>query len=85
MEIVLSATQPSWIAMKDREGKSLFAELLVPGSSRSVELEGSGVLRTGNAGGLVVRLNGAPVGPLGPTGKIREIEFKNGNFTITSP
>ncbi|HEV2200756.1 MAG TPA: RodZ domain-containing protein [Bryobacteraceae bacterium] len=84
MEIVLDATEPSWISMKDQDGKALFAQLLVPGSARTVTLQGSGTLRTGNAGGLVVQLNGNPIGPVGPNGKVREIEFKNGSFTINS-
>lgn len=50
MEIVLEATKPSWISMNDQNGKTLFAELLTPGSPRAVTLQGSGVLRTGNAG-----------------------------------
>ncbi len=85
MEIVLNATEPSWISMKDQDGRDLFAQLLVPGSARTVNLQGGGTLRTGNAGGLAVRLNGNPIGPLGPSGKVREINFKNGGFTITTP
>jgi cytoskeletal protein RodZ len=85
MEIVLNATEPSWISMKDQDGQDLFAQLLVPGSARTFNLQGGGTLRTGNAGGLAVRLNGNPIGPLGPAGKIREVRFRNGGFTITAP
>jgi hypothetical protein len=85
MEIILNATEPTWISMKDQDGQDLFAQLLVPGSARTVNLQGGGTLRTGNAGGLAVRLNGNPIGPLGPSGKIREVRFKNGGFTITAP
>jgi hypothetical protein len=85
MQIVLDATEPSWVAMKDLAGNDLFAQLIVPGSPRTVALPQGGVLRTGNAGGLSVRLNGVPIGSLGPTGKIREITFKRDGFTITAP
>ena len=84
MEVVLDATEPSWVSMKDEGGKSIFAQLLVPGFPRTVNLEGTAILRTGNAGGLAVRLNGNPIGSLGPAGKVREVVFKNGNFTIGS-
>jgi hypothetical protein len=84
MEIVLHATEPSWISMRDQDGKPLFAELLVPGSDRTVTLRGSSTLRTGNAGGLDVKLNGNAIGSIGPTGKVREIVFKDGGFTINS-
>jgi len=85
MEVGLEATEPSWISMRDQGGNNLFAQLLVPGSPRTVSLQGAGTLRTGNAGGLVVRLNGKPIGPLGPSGQIRDVEFTRGNFRIVSP
>ena len=40
------------------------------------------VLRAGNAGGLTIRANGKSLGPLGPHGAIREVEFKNGDFKL---
>ncbi len=84
MEVVLDATEPTWVSMKDLDGKDMFAQLLLPGAARTVKLQGGGVLRTGNAGGLVVRFNGAPIGPIGPSGKVREITFKSDGFTINS-
>jgi hypothetical protein len=83
MELALAATEPTWISMKDQDGKSMFAQLLVPGTDKNLTLDGGGVLRTGNAGGLVVKLNGNSIGPIGPAGQVREIEFLNGKFTIT--
>jgi hypothetical protein len=84
MDIVLEATEPSWVSMNDHDGKVLFAQLLVPGSGRTVKLQGTGTLRTGNAGGLVVRLNGNQIGPIGPRGGVCDIAFKDGRFTIKS-
>jgi hypothetical protein len=40
------------------------------------------VLRAGNAGGLTVRANGKTLGPLGPHGAVRDVEFKNGDFKV---
>lgn len=85
MEIDLDATEPSWVSMKDQNGKLLFAQLIVPGSGKTVKLEGSGTLRAGNAGGLAVRLNGHPIGPLGPHGGVRDVVFEDGKFTIVAP
>jgi hypothetical protein len=42
-------------------------------------------LRTGKAGGLDISVDGRLVGPLGPHGKIREIEFKDGEYKLTTP
>lgn len=85
MDIVLEAAEPSWVSMNDQDGKTLFAQLIMPGSPRRVSLQGSGVLRTGNAGGLSVRLNGVSLGLLGPKGRVRDVEFKDGSFKILAP
>jgi len=42
-------------------------------------------LRTGNAGGLIVRFNGKEIGPLGPAGKVRDIVFKDGAYKVHAP
>ena len=85
MEIALDATEATWVSIKDQDGKTLFAQLLDQGASKTIRLEGGGTLRAGNAGGLAVRLNGNPIGPLGPSGGVRQVEFKDGKFTIGSP
>ena len=62
----------------DGGGNKLLAELLVPGAPRSFELTNGGTLRAGNAGGLVLRVDGNPVGPLGAMGQVREVRIKDG-------
>jgi len=85
MEIALDATEPTWVSIKDQEGKTIFAQLLTPGAGKTIRLEGGGTLRAGNAGGLAVRLNGNPIGPIGPSGGVRDVEFRDGKFTIGPP
>jgi hypothetical protein len=85
MRIEMEASEPCWVSLTDADGNRLLTRALMPGDPRTVEVERMARLRTGNAGGLKVSLNGKPLGPLGPKGKIREIEFKDGNFKITSP
>ena len=85
MRIDLEATEPVWVAITDANGKKLFERTLEANETRSVELTTGATLRTGNAGGLVLRLNGKPIGPLGPTGKVRVVEFKDGAFRIVPP
>jgi hypothetical protein len=82
MEVELGATDPTWVSMRDGEGTNLLAQLLVPGTPRTVTVAKSAILRVGNAGGLVVHLNGRPIGSIGPSGQVREIEFKNGTFSV---
>ena len=85
MHIDLAASEPTWVTMTDGAGKRLFAGLLVPDAPRTLEVDGEAKLRTGNAGGLLVKLNGHPIGPIGPHGMVREIEFKDDGFTIITP
>jgi hypothetical protein len=85
MNIEIDAKEPSWISLTEDDGQRLAVGVVAPGRGRVVEIDHPARLRTGNAGGLMVRLNGKPLGPIGPRGKVREIEFKNGGFTISSP
>ncbi|MND09209.1 hypothetical protein D3C83_323600 [compost metagenome] len=56
----------------------MISQLLVPGAPRAVTLRQAAVLRVGNAGGTVVKLDGKDIGPIGPPGGVREVEFKAG-------
>ncbi|HUQ93940.1 MAG TPA: DUF4115 domain-containing protein [Bryobacteraceae bacterium] len=85
MRIDIDATAPAWVSMMDTGGNKLLNQLQVPGAPRTINLITSGTLRTGNAAGLVVRLNGQPIGPIGAPGQVRDIQFKDGDFKITSP
>ena len=85
MHIDLAASEPTWLFMTDGNGKRLYAGVLLPDAPRTVDVAEEAKLRTGNAGGLLVKLNGQPLGPIGPRGKVREIEFKDNGFTIVTP
>ena len=76
--IDLEATHPTWVSMVDEDGNKLLLQLLVPGAPRTFELTKGATLRTGNAGGLVLRVNGRTFSPLGPTGQVRQIQIKDG-------
>ena len=81
----LDATDPTWVTLIDEQGnKVLLNQLLVPGAPRTFEIAKGAALRTGNAGGLVLRVNGRPSGPLGPSGQVRQIQIKGGRV-LTSP
>ena len=82
MRIELEAREPVWVAITDMNGRKLFERTLEANETRTVELTTGATLRTGNAGGLVLHLNGKPIGPLGPAGKVRVVEFKDGAFRM---
>jgi hypothetical protein len=82
MRVELKATEPSWVSLIDANGNKLLVGLLVPGEMRTFELAKAATLRTGNAGGLKVLLDGKPLGPIGTRGYVREIEFKDGHYKL---
>lgn len=66
-------------------GGTLIDRLLEPGEPTSVTLEGPARLRAGNAGGLVATVGGKPVGPIGPHGKVREVDiYADGSFRLVA-
>ncbi|MGH9558054.1 MAG: DUF4115 domain-containing protein [Bryobacteraceae bacterium] len=85
MKIELAASEPTWISLTDADGNKLMTRLLSPGDKRTLELENPATLRTGNAGGLLVSLDGKALGTIGPRGKVREIKFSGGAFKIVAP
>jgi hypothetical protein len=80
--VELIASEPSWVSLRGSDGSTLLAGLIEPGKSQSVDIRQSAVLRAGNAGGLTIRANGKSLGPLGPHGAVRVVEFKNGDFKL---
>ena len=83
MQITLETHDASaWVSMVDADGNALLARTLEPNETHNFELRKNVTLRTGNAGALEIRFNGKDIGPLGPSGKVREVEFRQGTFRI---
>ena len=85
MHVEIEAREPAWVSVTDGSGKRLMSKTMEAHETEALDISSGGVLRTGNAGGVVVRVNGKEIGPLGPTGKIRDISFKNGAYKIRTP
>jgi hypothetical protein len=85
MHVEIEAREPAWVTVTDASGKRLIAKTFEANETYSLELTAGATLRTGNAGGLVVKFNGKEIGPLGPTGKIRDISFKEGGYKVHAP
>ena len=77
----LSATEKTWLSISS-EGKRLFSGFLEPSQTKT--LTGLDVARmtVGNAGGIEVRLNGKPIGPIGKSGQVRTVLFTPDNFEV---
>jgi len=80
--VELLASEPTWVSVRASDGTTLLSGLIEPGKIQTVDIHQAAVLRAGNAGGLTVRANGRSLGPLGPHGAVRDVQFKNGDFKL---
>ena len=72
VQVAITAKEDAWV-QATADGKTLFATLLKAGETRPVDADGWVKIRTGNAGGIDLSLNGRPLDPLGPAGQIRSV------------
>ena len=68
--VVLSATSDSWVQVRDAEGELLLTQVLRTGDSFLVPNEPGITMRTGNAGGLSITVDGRPIASLGALGDV---------------
>ena len=83
VRLQLTAEEAVWVLAR-ADGKFLFSGTLEPNETRTVEAAERLTLRLGNAGGVAISLNGKPVGPVGPKGQVREVQFTSGGFQIVA-
>ena len=71
--VVIRATADSWIQIRDTDQSPLFTRVLKAGESYRVPDRPGVSLRTGNAGGLEITVDGQPAPPIGPNGAVRNV------------
>jgi cytoskeleton protein RodZ len=81
VHVEVSAEEPVWVLART-DGKYAFSATMDAHTTRTVEGVKEVTLRLGNAGGVTILLNGKPVGPVGPKGQPRTIQFTSGGFQI---
>lgn len=79
VRVVVTARDDSWIQVT-AEGKTAFIGVLKAGEARNFASDGPVRVRTGNAGGIDISLNGKQIDSLGPAGQIRSV-----NLTAEGP
>lgn len=91
VRVRITAEQPVWIRAS-ANGKFLFSGTMQPHETRDVDADGLVEVRLGNAGGVVLTLNGKaiavdglPAGAAGPAGQVRTVQFTSGGFQIVPP
>jgi cytoskeleton protein RodZ len=81
VHVEITAEEPVWVLVRT-DGKYAFSATMDAHSTRSVDAVKDVVLRLGNAGGVTISLNGKAIGPAGPKGQVRTIQFTSGGFHI---
>jgi cytoskeleton protein RodZ len=74
--IVIRATSDSWIQIKSTDQTPLFTRILKPGESYMVPDRPGVSMRTGNAGGLEITVDGKPTASIGPNGAVRTLPLE---------
>ena len=80
----LTVDADTWVQVW-ADGKSVMTGLLKPGVVKTVAAVDGIRIRTGNAGGLQVTVNGKPAGTLGPKGQVRTVEVTRDGVQILLP
>jgi len=77
--IAIKAKQGSWIdACAD--GRTVLREYLPQASATDLGFSKVAVVRTGNAGGVEISVNGTSTGPMGALGEVRVMQFDARGF-----
>jgi cytoskeleton protein RodZ len=74
--IVIRATANSWVQIRSTDQAPLFTRELKAGESYLVPDRPGVSMRTGNAGGLEITVDGKPTAAVGPTGAVRTIPLE---------
>jgi cytoskeletal protein RodZ len=77
----LIAREETWLSASS-DGKKVFAGILAPNQSKTVEGREFARITVGNAAGLEVRLNGRLLEPLGGRGQVLTVVFMPDSFQI---
>jgi cytoskeletal protein RodZ len=77
----LSATEKTWLSISSG-GKQIFSGILEPSQTKTLTGLDAAHMKVGNAGGIEVQWNGKAIGPIGPRGQVRVVEFTPDHFEI---
>lgn len=83
VRVQVTAEEAVWVLAR-ADGKYLFSGTLEANETRTIDATERLTLRLGNAGGVTITLNGKPLGPVGPKGQVREVQFTSGGFQIVA-
>lgn len=77
VQVVVTAIEAAWVRLT-ADNRAAFVGILQPNESRVVSAFDAVNLRTGNAGGIAISLNGKTIDPIGPKGQVRTVRLTVG-------
>jgi cytoskeletal protein RodZ len=80
----LSAKEDAWVSVS-AGGKTIFIGILKANETKTLNGLETARLLTGNAGGLEISWNGQSIGPVGPHGQVRIVNFSGAGFEVSLP
>jgi len=84
LRVSLTTDDDVWVQVW-ADGKSVMTDTLKPNVVKTIAAVETLRIRTGNAGGLQVTVNGSPAGSLGPKGQVRVVEVTRAGVHILPP
>ncbi|MBV8653565.1 MAG: DUF4115 domain-containing protein, partial [Alphaproteobacteria bacterium] len=75
VRVIIKAAADSWVQVRDSNQQVLQMRVLKSGDTLRVPDKSGLTLRTGNAGGLEITVDGKPVPAVGPVGKTRTVSL----------
>ena len=69
--IILEITEPSWVEIRNASGAAILRQVLKAGDVYLVPDEKGLIMATGNAGGIMLKIDGKNIGALGEAGAIK--------------
>ena len=72
IELQVEVVETVWI-LASADGERVFEGIFQPGQTKPIYAREEVMLRVGNAGGVVLALNGEPLPPVGPRGHVRRV------------
>jgi len=84
ISLEVSATEDAWFWL-NADGKTLFSGVLQAGQTKTFAAKENARMKIGNAGGLDIKFNGKPIGPIGPNAQVRSVVFTTDKFRIEKP
>ena len=84
IQVDIAAKEKTWVSLSSH-GKTVFSGILDTAQTKNFAVTEHAKLMTGNAGGLDVRWNGKPIGPIGSRGQVRTVLLNTDTYEILPP